>query len=195
MGPDGEFGDAKHVGLSYTAETTLGKGGDLKWMKDGEDEVSVTLTNTSYSYIKGLEIVKYKEDMGGKITVLDTKTVKSSLTETSASFKLTDELVNEFSDSGFITYEKNGERGLKGKIGVRAVLAPYDFDFEISKDDYRGEVKVILINHGDNDFEITAGMRIAQLVISSVINASFVEVSSLDRSDRGEGGFGSSGTN
>ncbi len=143
VGPDGEFGDAKHVGLSYTAVTTLGEGGDLKWMKDGEDEVSVTLTNTSYSYIKDLEIVKYKEDMGGKITVLDTKTVKSSLTETSASFKLTDELVNEFSDSGFITYEKNGERGLKGKIGVRAVLAPYDFDFEISKDDYRGEVKVI----------------------------------------------------
>ena len=80
--------------------------------------------------------------------------------------------------------------GLAGRHGITVLNAPGTIDAG-----YRGEVKVILINHGDNDFEITAGMRIAQLVISSVINASFVEVSSLDRSDRGEGGFGSSGTN
>ena len=60
---------------------------------------------------------------------------------------------------------------------------------------YRGEVKVILINHGEEDFEITAGMRIAQMVISPVLQARFVEASSLTESDRGEGGFGSSGTN
>lgn len=80
--------------------------------------------------------------------------------------------------------------GLAAGHGITVLNAPGTIDAG-----YRGEVKVILINHGDNDFEITAGMRIAQLVISSVINASFVEVSSLDRSDRGEGGFGSSGTN
>lgn len=80
--------------------------------------------------------------------------------------------------------------GLAARHGITVLNAPGTIDAG-----YRGEVKVILINHGDNDFEITAGMRIAQLVISSVINASFVEVSSLDRSDRGEGGFGSSGTN
>lgn len=80
--------------------------------------------------------------------------------------------------------------GLAARHGITVLNAPGTIDAG-----YRGEVMVILINHGDNDFEITAGMRIAQLVISSVINASFVEVSSLDRSDRGEGGFGSSGTN
>lgn len=80
--------------------------------------------------------------------------------------------------------------GLAARHGITVLNSPGTIDAG-----YRGEVKVILINHGDNDFEITAGMRIAQLVISSVINASFVEVSSLDRSDRGEGGFGSSGTN
>lgn len=80
--------------------------------------------------------------------------------------------------------------GLAARHGITVLNAPGTIDAG-----YRGEVKVILINHGDNDFEITAGMRIAQLVISSVINTSFVEVSSLDRSDRGEGGFGSSGTN
>ena len=80
--------------------------------------------------------------------------------------------------------------GLAARHGITVLNSPGTIDAG-----YRGEVKVILINHGDNDFEITAGMRIAQLVISSVINASVVEVSSLDRSDRGEGGFGSSGTN
>lgn len=80
--------------------------------------------------------------------------------------------------------------GLAARHGITVLNAPGTIDAG-----YRGEVKVILINHGDNDFEITAGMRIAQLVISSVINTSFVEVSSLDHSDRGEGGFGSSGTN
>lgn len=78
--------------------------------------------------------------------------------------------------------------GLAAKHGVTVLNAPGTIDAG-----YRGEVKVILINHGDNDFEITAGMRIAQLVISSVIRAEFIEVSSLENSDRGDGGFGSSG--
>lgn len=79
--------------------------------------------------------------------------------------------------------------GLAARHGVTVLNAPGTIDAG-----YRGEVKVILINHGDADFEITAGMRIAQLVISSVISAEFIEVSSLEDSDRGEGGFGSSGT-
>ena len=79
--------------------------------------------------------------------------------------------------------------GLAAKHGVTVLNAPGTIDAG-----YRGEVKVILINHGDEDFEITAGMRIAQLVISSVISAEFIEVSTLENSDRGEGGFGSSGT-
>lgn len=78
--------------------------------------------------------------------------------------------------------------GLAARHGVTVLNAPGTIDAG-----YRGEVKVILINHGDADFEITAGMRIAQLVISSVISAEFIEVSSLEDSDRGEGGFGSSG--
>ena len=79
--------------------------------------------------------------------------------------------------------------GLAARHGVTVLNAPGTIDAG-----YRGEVKVILINHGDADYEITAGMRIAQLVISSVISAEFIEVSSLEDSDRGEGGFGSSGT-
>ena len=79
--------------------------------------------------------------------------------------------------------------GLAAKYGVTVLNAPGTIDAG-----YRGEVKVILINHSEQDFEITAGMRIAQLVVSPVLPARFVEAISLSGSDRGEGGFGSSGT-
>ena len=79
--------------------------------------------------------------------------------------------------------------GLAAKYGVTVLNAPGTIDAG-----YRGEIKVILINHGEQDFAITAGMRIAQLVVSPVLGARFVEAVSLAGSDRGEGGFGSSGT-
>ena len=59
--------------------------------------------------------------------------------------------------------------------------------------DYRGELKVILINHGAAPFEIRRGDRIAQLVLAPVVQAGWVEVSELDETARGEGGFGSTG--
>ena len=79
--------------------------------------------------------------------------------------------------------------GLAAKFGVTVLNAPGTIDAG-----YRGEVKVILINHGDTDFEISAGMRIAQLVVSPVLSARFIQADSLTETDRGEGGFGSSGT-
>lgn len=79
--------------------------------------------------------------------------------------------------------------GLAAKHGVTVLNAPGTIDAG-----YRGEVKVILINHGENDFSITAGMRIAQMVISPVVPAVFTQVEMLEDSDRGAGGFGSSGT-
>ena len=79
--------------------------------------------------------------------------------------------------------------GLAAKHGVTVLNAPGTIDAG-----YRGEVKVILINHGETDFEISAGMRIAQLVVSPVLRARFSPADSLSETDRGEGGFGSSGT-
>ncbi|MEL6902397.1 MAG: dUTP diphosphatase [Cyanobacteria bacterium J06606_4] len=58
---------------------------------------------------------------------------------------------------------------------------------------YRGEIGVIVINHGKQPFEVTPGMKIAQMVIASVIRAELAEVSSLSDSLRGKGGFGSTG--
>jgi dUTP pyrophosphatase len=60
--------------------------------------------------------------------------------------------------------------------------------------DYRGEIKVILINHGQESFTVTNGMRIAQIVLSPVYRAQFCEQPSLSGTPRGAGGFGHTGT-
>ena len=78
--------------------------------------------------------------------------------------------------------------GLALKHGVTCLNTPGTVDA-----DYRGEVKVILINHGPEDFTIRRGDRIAQLVIAPVVQSRWEEVASLDETVRGAGGFGSTG--
>jgi len=78
--------------------------------------------------------------------------------------------------------------GLAAKAGVTCLNTPGTIDA-----DYRGEVKVILINLGAEDFIIRRGDRIAQLVIAPVASASWTEVESLEETSRGAGGFGSTG--
>lgn len=79
--------------------------------------------------------------------------------------------------------------GLAAKNGVTVLNSPGTID-----SDYRGEIKVILINHGSDAFTITRGTRIAQMVIAPVTRGIFREVASLDETARGAGGFGSTGT-
>jgi dUTP pyrophosphatase len=89
-------------------------------------------------------------------------------------------------------------RGFEGQVrprsgfalreGVTTLNTPGTIDC-----DYRGEVKVILINHGGKPVTIVRGDRIAQLVIAPVVQASWAEVASLDETSRGAGGFGSTG--
>lgn len=78
--------------------------------------------------------------------------------------------------------------GLAVKNGIAVVNGPGTIDA-----DYRGEVCVILINLGKEDFVISRGDRIAQLVISPVVQPQIVEVDTLSDTHRGEGGFGSTG--
>ena len=78
--------------------------------------------------------------------------------------------------------------GLAAKHGVTVLNAPGTVDA-----DYRGEVSVILINHGSAPFTIARGERIAQMVIAEVANAELVPVVSLAPTGRGGGGFGSTG--
>ena len=78
--------------------------------------------------------------------------------------------------------------GLALKRGITVLNAPGTIDA-----DYRGEVGVGLINLGQEDFTVNDGERIAQMVISSYEKADFIEVSSLDETERGEGGYGHTG--
>jgi dUTP pyrophosphatase len=79
--------------------------------------------------------------------------------------------------------------GLARQHGVTVLNSPGTVDA-----DYRGEIQVLLINHGEAPFVITRGMRIAQLVIAAVTRATLIETASLDETPRGSGGFGSTGT-
>lgn len=78
--------------------------------------------------------------------------------------------------------------GLALKHGITVPNTPGTID-----SDYRGELKVILINHGDTAFEIRRGDRVAQLVVAPVTRGTWLEVEELDETARGAGGFGSTG--
>ncbi len=78
--------------------------------------------------------------------------------------------------------------GLALKHGITVPNTPGTID-----SDYRGELKVILINHGTQDFSIVRGDRVAQLVLAPVVQAAWDEVEELDATERGTGGFGSTG--
>lgn len=78
--------------------------------------------------------------------------------------------------------------GLALKHGISLPNTPGTID-----SDYRGELKIILINLGDRPFEVRRGDRIAQLVLAPVVRATWLKVDELDETQRGEGGFGSTG--
>lgn len=78
--------------------------------------------------------------------------------------------------------------GLAFKNGITVLNSPGTID-----SDYRGELKILLINFGEQDFTINNGDRIAQIIISSVVQAEFSAAESLSKTERGEGGFGSTG--
>jgi dUTP pyrophosphatase len=79
--------------------------------------------------------------------------------------------------------------GLARSHGVTVLNAPGTVD-----SDYRGEIQVLLINHGSEIFEVTRGMRIAQLVIADIVRIQLNEKDKLGPTKRGGGGFGSTGT-
>ena len=78
--------------------------------------------------------------------------------------------------------------GLAAKHGITVLNSPGTVDA-----DYRGEIGVLLINHGDTPFLVRRGERIAQMVIAAVVRAEFALVASLSATERGGGGFGSTG--
>ena len=78
--------------------------------------------------------------------------------------------------------------GLAVKYGIGILNSPGTIDA-----DYRGEIKVVMINHGKDEFHIERGMRIAQMIIAPVTKACLIEVADLNDTDRSSGGFGHTG--
>jgi dUTP pyrophosphatase len=78
--------------------------------------------------------------------------------------------------------------GLAAQHGVTLLNTPGTIDA-----DYRGEVSVLLINHGGAPFEVTRGLRVAQLVVADIVRVTVREAEELDNTERGAGGFGSTG--
>ena len=78
--------------------------------------------------------------------------------------------------------------GLAAKFGITVLNSPGTVDA-----DYRGEVKVLLVNHGKTPFPVRRGERIAQMVVAPVCAVDLVELETLDATERGEGGHGSTG--
>ena len=79
--------------------------------------------------------------------------------------------------------------GLAARHGLTILNAPGTIDA-----DYRGEIQVLLVNLGNAPVTITRGMRVAQLVVAPVVRAQILEVATLDKTERGRGGFGSTGS-
>lgn len=79
--------------------------------------------------------------------------------------------------------------GLAARHGLTVLNSPGTIDA-----DYRGEIQVLLVNLGSESITVSRGMRVAQLVIAPVVRGHIVEVASLDKTSRGSGGFGSTGS-
>ena len=78
--------------------------------------------------------------------------------------------------------------GLALEHGITLLNSPGTIDYQ-----YRGDIGIILVNHSDKEFEIKKGDRIAQMILSKIENIEFEEVEKLSETERGEGGFGSTG--
>lgn len=147
---------------------------EVKIKRNSEDFNNLPLPEYKSSGSAGMDIVaSLKEDIvveSGKVTLIPTN--------------LSIELP--------IGYEcqVRSRSGLAIKNGIFCLNSPGTID-----SDYRGEIKVILANFGKEDFTIKNGDRIAQLVIAKYEYVQWNEVKELSQSDRGEGGFGSTGVN
>lgn len=148
------------------------------------EEVKVKVTKTSHG--EGLDLPAYATEHSAGMDLLaaipDSHIIhpgKRALIPTGLKIALPD---------GFEA-QVRPRSGLALREGITCLNAPGTIDA-----DYRGEIGVILINHGEEDFVVTRGMRIAQMVVARYERVAWEEAADLDETSRGEGGFGSTGT-
>ncbi|GGD87387.1 deoxyuridine 5'-triphosphate nucleotidohydrolase [Tsuneonella deserti] len=150
-------------------------------MSDGSSTVAVRLKRLPHG--EGLALPDYATDGAAGMDVLSAEDVTIS---PGARHAVATGLTLAIPDGYEIQVRPRS--GLALKHGISVPNAPGTID-----SDYRGELKIILINHGGEPFAIARGDRVAQLVLAPVVRAAWDEVASLDETDRGAGGFGSTG--
>lgn len=146
MDRNGNLVDYTQIGELSLAGNTQIVNGNVKWTKKDMDELTVAVTDRKYSWIKYLEFVKY--DDNGNIIETKRATDIQRQGSATASVKLTESLLDSLGGGKFISFSQNrnqnGDKiGLKGKIAIRAVLAPYPAKIEIKEDDVRAKVNII----------------------------------------------------
>ena len=149
------------------------------------DTTSPTLHLQPMAHFDGLDLPAYATDGAAGIDIqaaLETETVLTSGQRMAVPTGLAMAIPQGFE------IQVRPRSGLALRHGLTIANAPGTID-----SDYRGEVKIMLINLGQDDVTITRGMRIAQLVVAPVSRALLQVVDSLEATDRGSGGFGSTG--
>lgn len=141
---------------------------------------------TQLDHARGLELPAYATDQAAGMDLL--AAIEGTRELASGEYAIIPTGIAMALPAGFEA-QVRARSGLAAKHGVAVLNGPGTIDA-----DYRGEVGVILINHGKNPFVIERGMRIAQLVIAPVSRAAWKPLESLDDTSRGAGGFGSTGT-
>lgn len=147
--------------------------------------MQVTLELKQLDHAKGLPLPAYQSDLAAGLDLV--AAVDSPLHLAPGERALVPTGLAMALPAGFEA-QVRPRSGLAAKHGVTVLNTPGTIDA-----DYRGEVKVILINLGDTPFEIVRGERIAQMVIAPVLQAVITEVETLSETQRGAGGFGSTG--
>ena len=149
--------------------------------------MAVDVTFRSLPHFNGLELPAYESDAAAGVDLraavekdapIELKPGERVLVPTGLSMELPDNFEAQI----------RPRSGLAIKNGITALNSPGTIDA-----DYRGEVKIILINHGQETFTIERGMRIAQMVIAPIVQARLHVSDELSETKRGTGGFGSTG--
>lgn len=149
--------------------------------------MSVTVGVIRLPHAEGLPLPGYATDQAAGMDLIAAVGENASITlKPRQSALIPTGLVIEL-PSGFEA-QVRPRSGLALKHGVTVLNAPGTVDA-----DYRGEVQVLLINHGTEPFTVVRGMRIAQLVVAPVVQAAPIERAAISETKRGRGGFGSTG--
>ena len=149
--------------------------------------VAVTIEVTQLPHGDGLPLPTYQSALAAGLDLVAAVPADAPLTIAAGKYALVPTGLAVALPAGFEA-QVRPRSGLAAKHGVTILNAPGTIDA-----DYRGEVGVLLVNHGDAPFVIRRGERIAQMVIAAVAQAELKIVATLTPTDRGAGGFGSTG--